>query len=139
MKRSTFGGLAVAVASAAAPVLLAPTASADTENIRVDARVSGETCSTSGGCVIRIRTVGKNRLDEVAVTVNGTVVGYAWPVQDQWDPNRGSAEVVWNPSESGSYHIVAKQGVSSGVITYDIQSPGGTGSFGGLLPSGSAG
>ncbi|MFI6866784.1 hypothetical protein [Nocardia sp. NPDC050406] len=140
MKTSSFGGLAVAVATAAAlPVLLAPTASADVENIRVDARISGETCDTSGGCVIRVRTIGDNRLDEVAVMVNGQVVGYAWPEQDPWDSHRGSAEVVWNPSEYGSYHITARQGTSSGVLTWDIKSPGGTGSFGGLLPSGSAG
>lgn len=140
MKRSTFGGFAAAVATAAAmPVLLAPPASADVETIRVDARVSGETCGKSGGCVIRIRTVGDHRLDEVAVTVNGQVVGYAWPEQDQWDSNRGSAEVVWNPSEYGSYHITAKQGSTSGVLTWDIKNPGGTGSAGGLLPTGSAG
>ncbi|AYF76863.1 hypothetical protein D7D52_27085 [Nocardia yunnanensis] len=140
MKSTTFAA-AAALTAAAVPALLAPTAAADTSQVRVDNVSDSQQCAVGKPCYVRVRLTGDNRLNQVTVSVNNTVVGYAVPVQDDWDSNAATAQVTWVPSDYGVYTVSAAQDSSTASIGYTLNNPsaGGTGSFGGLLPTGSAG
>ncbi|MFE3189576.1 hypothetical protein ACFXHA_11250 [Nocardia sp. NPDC059240] len=142
MKSTTFTAAAAALTAVAVPALLAPTASADTNQVRVDNVSDSQQCAPNKPCYVRVRVSGDNRLDQVSISVNGTVVGYAVPVQDQWDANSATAQVTWVPTDYGNYTVSAAQDSSTASIGYALNAPpttGGGGSFGGLLPTGSAG
>ncbi|WP_067813247.1 hypothetical protein [Nocardia inohanensis] len=133
MKSTTFTGVAAAaLAAVAVPVALAPAASATTEQVRVDNVSAGETCAVGKACYVRVRLTGDNRLDDVTITVNGTVIGYAVPAQETWDTGAATAEVTWVPSDYGNFTIVARQGSSSASVNYELKRPAApsTGSFG---------
>ncbi|APB00018.1 hypothetical protein [Nocardia seriolae] len=142
MKSTTFTAAAAALTAAAVPALLAPSAAADTSQVRVDNVSDSQQCGAGKPCYVRVRVTGENRMDQVTVSVNNTVIGYAVPVQDNWDSNAATASVTWVPQDYGTYTISATQDSSSASIGYTLNAPPsntGTGSFGGLLPSGSAG
>ncbi|MVU77062.1 hypothetical protein GPX89_07350 [Nocardia sp. ET3-3] len=142
MKSTTFTAAAAALTAAAVPALLAPTASADTSQVRVDNVSDSQQCAPGKACYVRVRLIGDNRLDQVTVSVNGTVIGYAVPVNDSWDPSFATAQVTWVPQDYGTYTISAAQDSSTASIGYTLTAPapstGGTGSSG-LLPTGSSG
>ncbi|QLY29444.1 hypothetical protein [Nocardia huaxiensis] len=140
MKSTKFTGLTVAaMAAVAMPVLFAPSAAADVDRVRVDNVSDTEVCAVGKPCYIRVRLTGDSRFDQVTVSVNGTVIGYSVPHAETWD-DAATAEVTWVPGDYGKYTITAKQGYSSASIEHTLADPRrSTGSFGGLLPTGSAG
>ncbi|MEV6768574.1 hypothetical protein AB0N05_08050 [Nocardia sp. NPDC051030] len=140
MKSTKFTGVAaVALTALGIPALLAPSASADTDKVRVDNVSDSQKCAVGKPCFVRVRLVGSNRLSQVTISVNNTVIGYAVPEQDQWDNNAATAEVTWVPSDYGNYTVTARQDTSSGSINYNLSNPNSTGSFSGMFPTGSAG
>ncbi|UGT42523.1 hypothetical protein LTV02_03625 [Nocardia yamanashiensis] len=135
MKSTTFTGVAAAaLAAVAVPVALAPSAAANTEQVRVDNVSASETCAVGKACYVRVRLTGDNRLDDVTITVNGNVIGYAVPQQETWDTAAATAEVTWVPSDYGNFTIIAKQGSSSASVNFELKRPQSnapsTGSFG---------
>ncbi|MBL1080146.1 hypothetical protein JK358_37705 [Nocardia sp. 2] len=140
MKSTKLTGLTVAaMAVVAVPALLAPSAAAEVDRLRVDNVSDTEQCTVGKPCYIRVRLTGANRYEQVAVAVNGTVIGYSVPWAETWD-DATTAEVTWVPNAYGRYTITARQGNYMGTIEHTLQNPNpATGSAGGLLPTGSAG
>ncbi|WP_040810068.1 hypothetical protein [Nocardia concava] len=141
MKSTTFTA-AAALTAAAVPALLAPIAAADTSQVRIDNVSDSQQCTVGKACYVRIRLTGENRLNQVAVAVNGNIIGYAVPVQDDWDSNAATAQVTWVPSDYGNFTVSAAQDNSTASIGYTLTNPNppvGTGSLANLLPSGSSG
>ncbi|MEV6362906.1 hypothetical protein [Nocardia asteroides] len=135
------GLTALAAGTLAIPTILAPTASAEVEDITIYAWGNSEmpvACDYVGAnCSLMVRMFGADYALPATVTINGRELTSLERL-DYPDRERSALRGTWRPPAKGTYTIVATQGSSTKTLVLDITGDPqlGTGSAG-LLPTGS--
>ncbi|MFI8976571.1 hypothetical protein ACIGO9_27045 [Nocardia asteroides] len=136
------GLTALAAGTLAIPAILAPTASAEVEDITIYAWGNSEmpvACDYVGAnCSLMVRMFGADYALPATVTINGRELTSLERL-DYPDRERSALRGTWRPPAKGTYSIVATQGSSTKTLVLDITGDPqlGTGSAG-LLPTGSS-
>ncbi|MEV6062630.1 hypothetical protein AB0L62_21740 [Nocardia asteroides] len=136
------GLTALAAGTLAIPTILAPTASAEVEDITIYAWGNSEmpvACDYVGAnCSLMVRMFGADYALPATVTINGRELTSLERL-DYPDRERSALRGTWRPPAKGTYTIVATQGSSTKTLVLDITGDPqlGTGSAG-LLPTGSS-
>ncbi|MFI5502647.1 hypothetical protein ACIA5E_26625 [Nocardia asteroides] len=136
------GLTALAAGTLVIPAILAPSASAEVEDITIYAWGNSEmpvACDYVGAnCSLMVRMFGADYALPATVTINGRELTSLERL-DYPDRERSALRGTWHPPAKGTYTIVATQGSSTKTLVLDITGDPqlGTGSAG-LLPTGSS-
>lgn len=135
------GLTALAAGALTLPALLAPAASAEVEDITIQAwGSSGEpiACDYVGAsCSVMARMFGSDYALPATVTINGRELSSSERL-DYPDRQRSAIRGTWSPPAKGTYTIVATQGSSSKTLVIEVTGDARLGSGSAGLPSGSS-
>ncbi|WP_336081100.1 hypothetical protein [Nocardia sp. SSK8] len=135
------GLTALAAGALVLPAILAPTASAEVEDITIYAW-GGEVpvaCDYVGAnCTVMARMFGADYALPASLTINGRELDSAERL-DYPDRERSALRGTWRPPAKGTYTIVATQGSSTKTLVLEVTGDAQLGSgSAGLLPTGSS-
>ncbi|MFB7875684.1 hypothetical protein ACFC06_10555 [Nocardia sp. NPDC056064] len=136
------GLTALAAGALVLPALLAPTASAEVEDITISAWGNSEipvACDYVGAnCTVMARMFGSDYALPATLTINGQELTSAERL-DYPDRERSALRGTWRPPAKGTYTIVATQGSSTKTLVIEITGDAQLGSgSAGLFPTGSS-
>ncbi|MGW4636155.1 hypothetical protein [Nocardia sp. NPDC004415] len=136
------GLTALAAGALVLPAILAPTASAEVEDITISAWGNSEipvACDYVGAnCTVMARMFGSDYALPATLTINGQELTSAERL-DYPDRERSALRGTWRPPAKGTYTIVATQGSSTKTLVIEITGDAQLGSgSAGLLPTGSS-
>ncbi|MFC4126260.1 hypothetical protein [Nocardia rhizosphaerae] len=138
-----FAGLtALAAGALVLPAILAPTASAEVEDITIYAWGNSEmpvACDYVGAnCTVMARMFGADYALPASLTINGAELASAERL-DYPDRERSALRGTWRPPAKGTYTIVATQGSSTKTLVIEVTGDAQLGSgSAGLLPGSSS-
>lgn len=136
------GLTALAAGALVLPAILAPTASAEVEDITISAWGNSEipvACDYVGAnCTVMARMFGSDYALPATLTINGQELASAERL-DYPDRERSALRGTWRPPAKGTYTIVATQGSSTKTLVIEITGDAQLGSgSAGLFPTGSS-